>query len=124
MNEVVKKNFEADIIDISKECLSSLIDKKAIDPVLMDLRDVNSYLSYFMIVTGNSQIHCRSLARETVKYMAEHGFPVYGKADYSSEWIALDFGGLVVHVFTEEMRLQYNLEKLWADAALISIKYK
>lgn len=109
----------AGTLDIAKECLEYFDEKKAIDPLLMDLRKVNSYLDFFLIATGNSQIHCRSLARDIVKFLSARGMREYGKHDLNSEWIILDFGELIIHVFTEEMRSYYRLEKLWADAEKI-----
>ena len=110
------------MIEIGKKCLTHLDEKKAEDPVFMDLRKVNSYLDYFIIATGNSQIHCRALARDIVKYLCENGVKEHGKHDMNSEWIILDFGGLIVHIFTEELRSYYQLEKLWADSEIIKLK--
>lgn len=105
-----------DIIKTGLECLELLDQKKAELPVLMDLRKVNSYLDFFIIATGNSNNHCRALSRDIEKKMHEAGYKQYGKPDYSSEWIIMDFGELIVHIFTEEMREYYQLEKLWGDS--------
>jgi len=117
----VKVDQNNDMPGIGKDCLNHLDEKKALDPVFMDLRKVNSYLDYFIIATGNSQIHCRALARDISKFLHEKGLKEYGKHDLNSEWIILDFGELIVHIFTEEMRSYYQLEKLWADAEKISL---
>jgi len=108
------------MLEIGRESLIHLDEKKALDPVFMDLRKVNSYLDYFLLATGNSQIHCRALARDIAKFLNEKGLKEYGNHDLNSEWIILDFGGLIVHIFTEEMRSYYQLEKLWADAETLS----
>jgi ribosome-associated protein len=115
---LIQKTFN-ETIHIAKECLVHFDEKKAIDPLLMDLRKVNSYLDFFLIATGNSQIHCRSLARDIVKFLNARGIKEYGRHDLNSEWIILDFGDLIVHIFTEETRSYYQLEKLWADAEKI-----
>jgi ribosome-associated protein len=117
------KNID-EIRDAGRECLEFIDQKKGLDPVLMDLRKVNSYLDFFIIVTGNSQIHCKSLAREAEKFLTSRGFKESGKPDYSSEWIILDMGELIVHVFSEETRSYYNLEKLWADAEILIFNKK
>jgi len=118
----LKINKNDEMIEIGKECLAHFDEKKAEDSVFMDLRKVNSYLDFFLITTGNSQIHCRALARDIVKFLHEKGVKEYGKHDLNSEWIILDFGGLIVHIFTEEMRSYYQIEKLWADAEIIKLK--
>ena len=113
----VKQNDH--MTEIGKESLLYLDEKKAVDPVFLDLRKVNSYLEYFLIATGNSQIHCRALARDIVKFLSVKGLKEYGNHDQNSEWIIIDFGEIIVHLFTEEMRSYYQLEKLWADAEKI-----
>ena len=109
------------IYGVGRDCIELLDQKKGENPVFMDLRDVNSYLDFFIIVTGNSQLHCRALARETVRFLAGKGLKEKGKPDYNSPWIILDHGDLIVHVFSEEARSYYNLEKLWADAEIIRL---
>ncbi|MCU0847966.1 MAG: ribosome silencing factor [Spirochaetes bacterium] len=108
--------------EIIKICLAGvrvLDEKKAFNTILLDLREVNSYLDYFLITSGNSKIHCRSLARELQKAFIGLGLRLLNKPDLDSGWIILDFGELIIHVFTEEIRYYYNLEKLWADARRI-----
>lgn len=121
MRGKVKVKQDDEMLRIGKDCLIHLDEKKASDPVFLDLRKVNSYLEFFLIATGNSQIHCRALARDISKFLFENGLKEHGKHDLNSEWIILDFGGLVVHIFTEEIRSYYQLEKLWADAEKISL---
>ncbi len=109
------------MLETGRDCLIYLDEKKALDPVFMDLREVNNYLEYFLIATGNSQTHCRALARDITKFLYQKGFKESGSHDLSSDWIILDFGGLIVHIFTEELRSYYQLEKLWADAEIINL---
>lgn len=112
------------IYGIGRDCIRLLDLKKGENPVFMDLRDVNSYLDFFIIVTGNSQLHCRALAREAVRFLAGKGLKEKGKPDYNSSWIILDHGDLIVHIFSGEARSYYNLEKLWADAEIIRLNLK
>ncbi len=112
----LKKLSEDEMVEIFRECARLLDDKKGSDIVFMDLRDVNSYLDYFIITTGNSRIHCRSLAKELEKFIHTRGLRSRNKPDYESGWIILDCGELIVHIFTRELREYYQLEKLWGDA--------
>jgi ribosome-associated protein len=111
---------EEEIIEIFRESARLLEEKKGMDLMFLDLRDVNSYLDYFIIVTGNSRIHCRSMAREMEKFIHSRGLRARNRPDYESGWIILDFSELIVHIFTQEMREYYQLEKLWGDAKKIS----
>lgn len=111
---------ENDLIGILRNSALLLSEKKGVDVIMMDLREVNSYLDYFLIVTGNSRIHCRALAREMERFIHAQGLRLRNRPDYESGWIILDFSELIVHVFTSEMRDYYKLEKLWGDARRIS----
>ena len=110
------------IYDAGRECLEFLDQKKGADPLFIDLRKVNSYLDFFIIVTGNSHLHCKALARDTGEFLQSKGFREACKPDLGSEWIILDMGELIIHIFSEEARSYYNLEKLWADATIIELK--
>jgi ribosome-associated protein len=110
---------DKEIVEIIKKCAQALESKKGIDIVMMDLSDVNSYLDYFLIATGNSRIHCRSMAREAEKFIHDQGLRSRNRPDYDSGWIILDFNEVIVHIFTQEMREYYQLEKLWGDAKKI-----
>lgn len=111
-----------EIYNTGRECLEFLDQKKGVLPLFIDLREVNTFLSFFIIVTGNSHIHCKALARDTIKFLYSKGFRESGKHDFGSEWIILDMGELIVHIFSEGARSYYNLERLWADAKIIDIK--
>ena len=119
MAEEMMQN-EYEIVEIAKSCARVLDEKKAMNSILMDLRKINSYLDYFIITTGNSQIHCKSLAKEIRNHLISKGLKERNKPDTSSGWIVLDFNEIIVHIFTEDMKEYYQLDKLWADAESIS----
>lgn len=104
------------VIELSRGCASLLDEKKAKYIRLLDLRDINSYLDFFIICTGNSLIHCKALAKEAQRYFKKAGLKEKNRPNMMSPWIALDYDEIVVHIFTEETRDYYQLEKLWADA--------
>ena len=107
---------ENEIVAIAKDCIRLLDEKKARDIVLMDLRKVNSYLDYFLIATGNSHIHCMSLAREVQRFFRENRILSRNRPRLDTDWIVLDYNETVIHIFTQEKREYYQLDKLWADA--------
>ena len=110
-----------DILKIGTDLLIQLDEKKALNPVFMDLRRVSDYFDFFLIATGNSKTHSAALAKDMIKFLSGKGLKGFNKPDLNSEWIALDFGSLIVHIFTEEMRAYYQLEKLWGDAKKMNI---
>ena len=113
------QNCETDILDLALGCARVMDDKKGTDILLLDLRDVNSYLEYFLIITGNSHMHCRAMAKEVQKFMHDGNYPSRSKPQLDSGWIVLDYNEIVVHIFTLEFREYYQLERLWADAKIL-----
>lgn len=109
-----------DIIEIARNCAMVLDEKKALNSILIDLRKINSYFDYFLITTGNSHIHCKSLAKDLRKFLISSGLKERNIPGTDSGWIVLDFSEIIVHIFTEEMKEYYQLDKLWADADTIS----
>jgi ribosome-associated protein len=118
---VLKRNISEDgIIAVAKNCAHVLVEKKAKDTVIMDLRRVNSYLDYFIISTGNSHIHCTALAKEVQRFFKERDFIGITNPRLDLGWIALDYNEIIIHIFTRELREYYQLEKLWGDADYIN----
>ena len=116
---VDEKYTEDKLQEFACEGCRILADKKAIDTRLLDLKNVNNYFDYFLITTGNSHVHCRSLARELDGYFSSLGLKNNSRPDLHSGWIVLDYNEIIVHVFTSELRDFYQLERLWADADVI-----
>ena len=104
------------VVQLGRECMKLISEKKGENAVFLDLREVNSYLDYFIICTASSKIHCRALAKDIEEFYAGRGQKPRVRPDYDSEWVILDYYGLVIHIFTEQMRSYYDLDKLWADA--------
>lgn len=94
------------------------LDKKGEDVVEIDLTHKTIIADTFVIVTGRSKIQTRSIADAIAQSVRESGLRVARTEGYTDgNWILLDLGSVVVHVFTPDQRAFYNLERLWADAA-------
>ncbi|RLE12092.1 ribosome silencing factor [Candidatus Aerophobetes bacterium] len=92
-------------------------EKKAREIVLLDLRGISVICDYFLICSGESFIHMRTIARELEEKLSRKGINLLNTGEYLNErWILLDFGDLVVHIFSPEAREYYQLERVWADA--------
>ena len=101
----------------------TLSNKKAQDLVLIDISEKSGFADYFIIGTGNSLRMINSLADDLEEALEGAELPaksVEGKN--ASEWILLDFGDLIVNLFTPEMREKYNIEKIWADCPIEQIE--
>ena len=94
-----------------------LQDKKALAITLLDLRDVTDTCDYFLLCTGTSEQHIRSLADEVRDQLAEMGEkPWHIEGADTQRWVLIDYVDFVVHIFRAEVRDFYALERLWGDA--------
>ncbi len=92
-------------------------DKKAANVTLLDLSGLDAFTSYFLLCTGFSTRQVSAIADEIEQQLGRIGLKLMhreGRGD--SEWVLLDYGNFLVHVFTERARLYYDLERLWRSA--------
>ena len=98
-------------------------EKKADNIVILDMRGQIFFTDYFLICSGNTKVQSEAIAEFLIDSFRESGTKakhIEGKSDL--EWVLVDFGDFVAHVFTAGTREFYNLEKLWADAP--QVKYQ
>lgn len=97
-------------------------DKLGQDIAVINIGKVSSLCDYFVIATGGSQRQVKAIADSVEDAMSEMGYEPRGKeGKESQQWILLDYGDIMVHVFDEENRGFYNLEKLWKDAPYVDM---
>ena len=97
---------------------AAALDKKAEDFVEIDVAGRTIIADKFVVVSGRSKIQTRSIADAIAERVKEGGFRVARVEGYTDgNWILIDLGNVVVHVFTPEQRAFYNLERLWAPAS-------
>ena len=107
---------------VAYEVTKALDDKKGMNIKLIRIADVSSLADYFLICTGTSNTHVKTLCDYAEYTLEQLGEPMLGREGHrGNSWELLDFGSIVVHVFTEEAREFYALERLWADAEEINI---
>jgi len=95
----------------------ALVDRKGQDVVLLDVTQLVDYVDFFLVVTGTSQPHLDAMTDTLQRAAAEAGFRHSGmEGRGSNSWVLLDFGDVVVHLFSVESRGFYALEDLWCDA--------
>lgn len=104
-------------LQIAKRFRAIAEDKKATDPVILDLSEVSSLADYFVICSANNEPQLKAIVNEVRKVMKEEygrlplavdGFP-------ASQWIVADYGDVICHVFHHDKRSHYALEELWGD---------
>lgn len=100
-----------------RKAREALANKKAADPVALDVRELSTVTDYYLIVTGNNGPHIKALATELERALKEDGVHCYRRAGSpESKWIVCDFIDFVVHIFGRDAREYYALERLWSDA--------
>ena len=109
-----------DANELLQTCVETLGEKKSEQTMVLNLSGISSCFDYFVITTGSSLIHCRALAKDVMRRMSELGRTARSKPEMDSSWIILDYDDIVLHIFTEDTRSYYQLEKLWGDAARVS----
>jgi ribosome-associated protein len=103
---------------LARACAAAAADKKAENPVMLDMQGISNFTDFFVICSGSSEPQLKAIAsaiREQVREKhdrrprSEDGFP-------ASQWVILDYGDVIVHLFHTEKRELYGLENLWSDA--------
>ena len=109
--------------EVAYEVTKALDAKKGMDIKLLKINEISSLADYFLICTGTSNTHVKTLCDYAEYTLQELGEPMLGREGHrGNSWELLDFGSIVVHVFTDEARKFYDLERVWADAKQVDLK--
>jgi ribosome-associated protein len=104
-------------------CVRAAEDKKAANLRVLDLRPVTSFADYFVICNGTNVRQNQAICDEVLRTMQDRGERANSLEGYENgEWILIDFGDLVVHVFDAKSRVYYDLDRLWRDAPEVTIQ--
>jgi ribosome-associated protein len=104
-------------------CLNTAIEKKAQDPVFLDLRGISSFTDYFLLCSGKSDRQVQAIAQAIEEALGKNGIRALGREGMAEgRWVLMDYEDVVVHIFLEPVRSFYDLEGLWIDAPRIDIE--
>ena len=113
---------EAELDERIRIALSAASEKKAINSVVLDLREIASFTDYFLITSGTNERQVQAISDEVVETLKKAGTAAARVEGYkSAEWILLDYGYFVVHVFDEKARKFYDLERLWRESRQVEL---
>jgi len=105
--------------------VKSIIEKKGRDVVALDLRELTTITEYFVICSGSSSIHTRAIAEHVEESCKREGIRPLGIEGFDvGKWILIDYCDIVVHIFMDETRWFYDLERLWGDAGRVDLESK
>ena len=109
--------------EVAYQVTKALDAKKGMNITLLKIDRVSSLADYFLICTGTSNTHVKTLCDHAEYTLEQLGEKLLGREGHrGNSWELLDYGSVVVHVFTEEAREFYDLERLWADAEVVDLK--
>ncbi len=123
MSKKAKEQAEpstTETIDWVQAAADAAADKKAAELVILDLREIASFTEYFLICSGSNQRQVQAIADAVEERLRkEKKRPLHIEGHNAAEWILLDYGDFIVHVFSATSRKFYDLERLWRDAKRI-----
>ena len=105
-----------------RRALHAAAEKKALEPTVLDLRGISTFTDFFLIFTGANRRQVQAISDEVVEQLKRHGSPAARVEGYqNAEWILIDYGDFVVHIFDEKARRFYDLERLWREASRLDV---
>ncbi|MDD5435662.1 MAG: ribosome silencing factor [Nitrospira sp.] len=103
----------------------SLEDKKALDILLLDVSEITTIADFFIIATGESKRQIKACSDYVDEVLSSKGVNEHNLEGISNlEWVLMDYGDIIIHIFDKEARLHYGLERLWGDAPMIDYRVK
>lgn len=107
-------------MELIKQAVKGIEDKKGLDIIIFDIRELLSYTDYIILCSGTSDKHVQAVADNISQEVTKAGGQNYGtEGAKEGAWVLLDFGDIIVHVFKEEVREYYKLEELWKNGKVI-----
>ena len=109
--------------EMARLAIQALEDKKAEDIQLIDISSVSVIADYFIIANGTNISQIQALSDNVTEKLGRAGYDVRDTEGYSTaNWVLLDFGDIIVHIFDQQNRIFYDLERIWRDGKKISIE--
>lgn len=114
--------LDTELPESLKNIIELLIEKKAVDVQILKVTDLVSYADYFVVCSGTSSTHLRTLSESIAALIKIPGVGgVRMEGNQTSNWVLIDGGDYILHMFLPEARKFYNLEQLWEDAPRIAL---
>lgn len=111
-----------DSLEMAKLAIEALEDKKAEDIRVIDISEVSVLADYFIIAGGNNPSQIQAMCNQVEEKLGRAGAPPKQIEGFdTANWVLLDFGDVIVHIFDKENRLLYNLERIWRDGKQVEL---
>ena len=107
-------------MEMTKLAVKALDEKKAMDIKVIDIHEVSVLADYFIIASGSNQNQVQAMVDNVAEQLGKAGYePKQIEGTKNSSWILMDYGDLIIHIFDEENRLFYDLERIWRDGKIM-----
>ena len=112
-------NREQEMVSIACKAID---DKKALDIKVIDIREVSVIADYFVITSGSNLNQVQAIVDNVEEQLGRAGFEAKQiEGNRNSSWILMDYGDIIVHIFSKEDRLFYDLERIWRDGKIVDV---
>jgi ribosome-associated protein len=104
-------------------CAQIAVTHKAVDLVLLDVTGLSSFADFFVICSGKSSRQVQGIADNVESRLKEHGLrPMGVEGQREGQWVLMDYGDVIIHIFYEPVRVFYDLESLWSEAQKVRVE--
>jgi ribosome-associated protein len=106
------------------KCAALALDKKALDVKILEIRHISSIADYLVLASGQSDKQAQAIADSVKQGLKKFGKALDIEGLKEGNWVVIDYGDVIVHVFKEDIRRYYDLDTLWSEAPLVEIPEK
>ena len=122
MDKVMKLTCSKKDMKLLESICQKIFDKSGFNILTLDVKELGAMTDYFIIAEGNVQKHVQALAKALLELLDEEGMGPCRMEGYSEgDWVVIDVIDVVIHLFTPEMRIMYELEDLWKEAEIVDV---
>lgn len=112
-----------DTKSVLNQVAQAIYDKKGMNIIALDVRELSTLTDFFIIAEGNVDRHVCAIGRTICDELLKYGYkPMHIEGEQVGDWVVLDFGEFIVHLFVPELREKYALEQLWKEANIVDLK--
>jgi len=120
--EVMSVRKREDTIKMVLQCINAALEKKAKDIIILDVKGISSFTDYMIICSGSSDRQVQAITASIEKDLKKSGvLPLGIEGEKFGQWVLMDYGDVIVHIFYEPTREFYDIERLWSDVPRMEV---
>jgi ribosome-associated protein len=116
-------NMEKNVFEFLNDIAQAIFDKKGMNILALDVRGLSTMTDFYIIAEGTVDRHVKALCKTVIDAAKLAGYPVWHvEGEQTADWIVIDFGEVMVHLFIPDLREKYALESLWKESTIVDVK--